>query len=309
MGTVIVLGAKGRFGREAARAFAAAGWQVRRAGRGLDGPNCVDLDATDTAAVVQACQGVDVIVHAVNPAYQHWARVVPQVTQAVVAAARSSDATVMIPGNVYNYGTVLPPVLREETPWIVNTRKGDIRIRMESAFRDSGVRTIVLRSGDFLATEDTGGWFESHITAKVHEGKMTYPGPLDQIHAWAYLPDITRAMVGLAELRRDFAQFEEFGFAGFSLTGAEMVAAVSTVLNRPIKVSKLPWAAVRVMGLWSPLMREVYEMRYLWRRPHVVDGAKIGSVLPRFEPTELHQAIAASLPKSTGAYVAGRKIA
>ena len=52
--TVLILGASGRFGRNAAQAFADAGWQVHRFDRRSD-----DL--------MQAVRGVDVIVNAWNP--------------------------------------------------------------------------------------------------------------------------------------------------------------------------------------------------------------------------------------------------
>ena len=309
MASVIVLGAKGRFGREAAAAFAEAGWIVTRAGRGMTGRGCVDVDSTDAVALTRACAGTDVIVNAVNPPYHHWARTVPEITRAVIAAAMASGATVMIPGNVYNYGRDLPPVLREDTPWVGNTRKGSIRIRMEEAYRDSGVRTIVLRGGDFLVTEQTGNWFEAHIAPKAHQGKLTYPGPLDQKHSWAYLPDIARALVGLAEMRATFGAFEEFGFEGCTLTGAELVSYVETIIGKPMRVSTLPWFAVRLMGLWSPLMREVIEMRYLWQRPHAIDGAKLRAALPDFQPTPVREVISACLPEHTESYASRVKTA
>ncbi|MEL6464020.1 MAG: epimerase [Pseudomonadota bacterium] len=305
MASVIVLGAKGRFGRAAVQAFGAAGWSVLRAGRGLSGPGTVDVDATDRNAVVRACAGQDVIVNAVNPPYPDWTRVVPQVTEAVIAGARDSGAAVMIPGNVYNYGRVLPPMLRENGPWVGDTRKGEIRIRMEDAFQDSGVRTIVLRGGDFLEAARTGNWFDSYIAPKAGQGKVTYPGPLDQVHAWAYLPDMARAMVALAEQRDRFEVFETFGFPGYALTGEALVDLMAQAVGKPLRVSRFPWWAVRVMGLWSPLMREVQEMRYLWERPHAIDGTKLRAALPGFRMTQAGQAVAACLGEQTDAYVEG----
>ncbi|WP_299699015.1 NAD-dependent epimerase/dehydratase family protein [uncultured Tateyamaria sp.] len=303
MASVIILGAKGRFGRAAAQAFAEAGWTVTRAGRGLSGPDCVDSDATDVQALQVACAGQDVIVNAVNPPYDQWSRTIPKLTDAVIAAARAVGATVMIPGNIYNYGRLLPPVLREDTPWIANTRKGGIRIRMEQTYRDSGVRTIVLRGGDFIDTEQSGNWFESYIAPKASQGKLTYPGPRDCVHAWAYLPDMARAMVGLAEKRDQFSPFEEFSFEGYALTGDALIAHVERIMGKPMRVSRLPWIGVWVMGLWSPLMREVFEMRYLWRRPHAIDGSKLHAALPEFQATPVEKALAVYLTESTDPYV------
>lgn len=303
MASVIVLGAKGRFGRAAVEAFTRAGWAVTRAGRGLSGENCVDVDATDAQALLNVCTGHEVIAHAVNPPYDRWQHTVPKLTNAIITAARGTDATVMIPGNVYNYGRLLPPVLSEGTPWVANTRKGGIRIRMEQAYRNSGVQTIVLRGGDFIDIMQSGNWFESHIAPKASQGKLTYPGPRDLEHAWAFLPDMARAMVGLAEKRDQFSTFEEFGFEGYALTGNELIAHVENVVGKQMRVSRLPWAAIWLMGLWNPLMREVSEMRYLWHRPHAIDGAKLRAALPAFQPTPVEEALSAFLKGNTQAYV------
>ncbi|SNT34623.1 hypothetical protein [Antarctobacter heliothermus] len=56
VGTVLILGGNGRFGRNAAEAFWNAGWRIRLFDRAED-----DL--------AQAAQGADVIVNGWNPAY------------------------------------------------------------------------------------------------------------------------------------------------------------------------------------------------------------------------------------------------
>ncbi|WP_299729887.1 NAD(P)H-binding protein [uncultured Tateyamaria sp.] len=297
MGHVIVLGAKGRFGRAAVAAFEAAGWNVTALARSWPagaGPTRVLLDVTDVAALKQACAGQDVIVNAVHPPYHHWPTAVPRITAAVIAAAQSSGATVMIPGNIYNYGADLPPVLSETTPWVGNTGKGAIRIRMEQAYRDAGIRTIVLRSGDYFEGAKTGNWFEDHIAPKAAQGKLSYPGPRDLPHAWAYLPDMARALVGLAEQRERFDIFEEFGFEGYTLTGDELGALIGQIMDREMRFTRFPWWAVRTTALWSPLMREVLEMRYLWNRAHSMDGRKLRAALPGFVPTPVEVALRAA---------------
>ena len=108
-GTVLILGPSGKIGSHAARAFDAAGWEVRRYRRGTD--------------MTSAAQGVDVIVNGLNPPnYHDWARQIPAITAQVIAAARASGATVIVPGNVYVYGTA-PGPWSEETPQQATTRK------------------------------------------------------------------------------------------------------------------------------------------------------------------------------------------
>ncbi len=300
---VLILGARGRFGRAATTAFLDAGWRVRvfvRPGRS-DGispqATVVEGDGFSIRDVSEAARGVDVIVNALNPPYHTWATDLPRITECVIAAAKSSGATVCLPGNVYNYGEDMPAVLTENTRHAPTTRKGRLRENMEKAYADSGVRTIVLRAGDFIEREKTGNWFDSQIAANVGKGKgkVMYPGPLDRVHSWAYLPDLARAMEGLASRRDHFDGFSSFGFAGYSLTGRELVDAMEQVLGHRLRVGGMPWPLVRLAGLVMPTIREVVEMRYLWDVPHAIDGAKLAAALPDFRPTPLRDALSDAL--------------
>ncbi len=315
--TVLILGAKGRFGRSATTAFAAAGWQVRAASRRGDaqaGPQirAVAVDARDRAAVIAAAKGADVIVHALHPPYTDWAAELPTLTGNVIAAGLASGATVMIPGNLYNFGPQAGAVLREGAAQPPVTRKGALRVQMEQNFAEAsarGLRTVILRGGDYIEGVKTGNWFEDHITPKAHRGIFSYPGRMDAVHAWAYLPDMARAMAALADRRADLPPFAAIGFEGYSLTGAELMQAVSEAVGRPLKRKRFPWAVLRVMALASPLMREVIEMRYLRDTPHRIDPAPLRAVLPDFAPTPLAQAMAQMLGQVPDAMTAAPRMA
>ena len=301
---VIVLGAKGRIGRNALEAFHKAGWKVTAFARNWEKENQIkDVkyvigDALNTEQLIEACEGQEVIVNAINPQYKDWSAQVPVLTRNVIAAGIQNAATVMIPGNIYNYGNKLPPLLNEATPHIPNIKKGKIRIDMEKAYEEAaakGLKTIVLRAGDYLEGKDTGNWFETYITNKLKQGKITYPGSMDADHAWAYLPDVARAMVGLAERRKDFDGFEEFVFDGFTLSGRQLVGKLENISGKKLKVLSFPWAVVRLLGLFSGQMREVIEMRYLWNRPHSIDDSKLRTVLSDFTPTPVETVLRRAL--------------
>jgi uncharacterized protein YbjT (DUF2867 family) len=77
--SVLILGARGRFGLAAARAFAQAGWkvhaQVRPGGGGpaIAGVRWLAADPEDTAALAAAAAGAEVVVQALSPQYTHEA--------------------------------------------------------------------------------------------------------------------------------------------------------------------------------------------------------------------------------------------
>ncbi len=299
--TAVILGARGRFGRNSVDAFLAAGWNVVAVARTINTaifPSAVEIrscDLTDQHSTVTACAGADVIVHAAHPAYTDWVELTPIYTRNVLAAAQKTGATVMIPCNIYNYGASMPEVLTEDTPHVATTRKGQVRIDMEDAFEAAthdGIQTVILRSGDFFEGVDTGTWLETYIAGEVHKGAITYPGPMDVVHAWAYLPDMARALVELAEIRNDLSPFEEFGFDGYALTGHQLKSLIEQAVGRSLKVKSMPWGIMRLLSPFKALIREVLEMRYLWTTPHRIDGRKLSAALPNFQPTQVEDAIA-----------------
>ncbi|MBB5514256.1 nucleoside-diphosphate-sugar epimerase [Rubricella aquisinus] len=288
--TVLILGATGRFGKHSADAFRTAGWRVetlRRPG-GTSGTRAGDPMAPD--GLIAAAQGVDVIVNALNPAYPDWSRDLPRITRSVIAAAQSCGARVIIPGNIYPYGTRMPRLLQTTTPHVAQTKKGRLRIEMENAYRRAHVPTLILRAGDFIDTEASGNWLESHMLKPLGKGAIMYPGPLDRPHAWAYLPDVARAAVALIE-QGSLPDFADIPFQGYTLTGQDLLAAISESAGQSLRVTPMRWGAVKLVSLFSPLMREVLEMRYLWEVPHGLDPAPLTALLPDFECTPLQVAL------------------
>ncbi|WP_425097571.1 epimerase [Tropicibacter sp. S64] len=282
MGRVLVLGGTGRFGRNAAEAFWNAGWRVTLFDRRTD-----DLKA--------AAQGMDVIVNGWNPLYTDWAAQVPSLTARVIAAAQASGATVLIPGNVYVYGEDAPEVWDAQTPHAAQNRLGRVRCEMEASYRESGVQTIVLRAGDFLDTEASGNWFDRMMAPSLKRGVLTYPGPLDAPHAWAWLPDVARAAVALADRRADLPRFADIPFPGYTLTGQQVTNLCSAVLTRPVRAKSMSWLPLHLAAPVWPMARHLLEMRYLWRNPHRLDGAAFATWLPEFVHTPPEEALARAI--------------
>lgn len=287
--TVLILGANGRFGCAAARAFDAAGWQVlaqvRRDGvpELPTGAALVRAPLTDTAALAAAASA-RVVVHAVNPIYTRWDEEAMPALRSGLALAERLGAHFILPGNVYNFGAGMPALLHEDTPQRPTTRKGEIRVEMETLMAQrsaaAGFAVSVVCGGDFFGS-GTGGWFDKVVVASLRAGKLVYPGPLDLPHAWAYLPDMARAMVAVAA-QADPRGYARWHFEGHTLTGRQFLAAVEEAAGslglapvRGFRHGGMPWRLLRLVGLVVPMWREFARMSYLWRVPHGLDGRRL----------------------------------
>lgn len=281
-GTVLILGGSGKIGTHCRAAFAAAGWNVRVFDRRRQ-----ELKAE--------ARGADLIVNGFNPAkYHNWARLIPAITRDVTAAAKVSGATVIIPGNVYNFGDQ-GGEWSEHTPQRPNTRKGRIRVEMEAAYQASGVQTVVLRAGNFIDPDGNGDVMSLLFLRDLERGKLTIAGGPQVIQAYCYVPDWARAAVELAERCSTLSVFEDIPFPGHAFSAEQLRVFLSEELDRPLEFSKLPWWFFSLLSPFWELSREMLEMRYLWNTPHTLSGEKFGRLLPSFRATPLDQVMRAGL--------------
>src|SRR5215216_4287660 len=193
----------------------------------------------------------------------------------------------------------MPEVLDEAAPMRPTSRKGQIREAMELRMReaaDRGMRALIVRAGDVFGG-GRGTWFDLVIARDVNRGRVTYPGPLDAVHAWAYLPDLATAMVRLAERRATLGAFETFGFSGHAVSGREMIHAMARAMQRDLRVKRMRWWMVKTVGQLFAMGRELAEIEYLWRVPHRISGEELKSLIGELPHTPLDQAVAAALRK------------
>ncbi|MEX3017373.1 epimerase [Gymnodinialimonas hymeniacidonis] len=285
--TALILGANGRFGRHITTALTRHGWHTKLFKR-----------ATDT--LPDAAIGADLIVNAWNIPYARWVAEIPAQTEAVISAAKASGAAVLIPGNIYVYGADLPATLTAHTPHKATNPLGQIRREMEGTYRKAGVKTVILRAGDYIDTEASGNWFDRIIAAKIRKGRFTYPGPLDQPHLWGYLPDLAEAGASLADRLDELPHFTDVLHEGFTLTGAELAQAIERATGTTLRQSQMAWWPIQlVRPFWSEA-KHIVEMRYLWQRPH---SAECAAALSTQNATPLEEALrtacAPLLQKST----------
>ena len=264
------------------------------------GVEAVRADAFDRASLIAACQGADVILNALNPQYTEWAEKVMPMAENVIAAAQAVGATHMLPGNVYNFGYDIAVGTREDAPEVPSTEKAEIRIAMEALFREQaqthGVQTIVLRAGDFYGGTKPQSWLDLIILSKLRKNIFMWGGPADIPHAFAYLPDLGKAFVALAEKRGELGVFERFHFAGHTHDRPADEGGGRSGKRPGTDAEGHAVDAARAAGLFSPMMREIVKMSYLWRTPHSLDGGKLERTvgkLPATDPVDaIRQAIA-----------------
>ncbi|MGR9184183.1 NAD(P)H-binding protein [Rhizobium leguminosarum] len=307
--TALVLGATGGIGGAVARKLLARGWRIRalnrdaaKASRSEPAFEWVQGDAMTAGDVLRAAEGVGLIVHAVNPpGYRDWETLVLPMLDNTIAAARAVGVRVVLPGNVYNFGPDALPAPTEESPQNPVTKKGAIRVEMEKRLKaasQSGAGAIIVRAGDFFGPGTTANsWFSSGlVTPGKPVGTIRNPARRGIGHQWAYLPDMAETIAQLVERADRLPPFAVYHMEGFwDADGLQMAEAIKRVVGGRAKIGNFPWWIVPLTAPFVPVMREIKEMRYLWKVPVRMRNTRLVAELGREPQTPIDEAVRASL--------------
>ncbi|MFI5611059.1 NAD-dependent epimerase/dehydratase family protein [Amycolatopsis sp. NPDC051903] len=293
----------GPAGAATARLLAERGERVKVVGRSPrpeePGLEHVVLDATDGAALTAAAEGADAIYQCASPPYHRWARDWPPLAGATAAAAEATGAVLVALGNLYGYGPV-DGTLTEDLPLAATGPKGRIRAQLWQQLHDlheqGRIRAAEVRASDFFGPGVAeGGHLGSRVVPAVLKGrKVQVMGDPDAPHSWTYVPDVARTLVRVA------AEEKAWGRAWHAPTLPPKSARVMVgVLCEaagvpPVGVSRIPAPLLRMAAAFSPLLRELQEVRYQFDRPFVVDSSAYEEFSGE-QPTPLAEQAAATV--------------
>jgi nucleoside-diphosphate-sugar epimerase len=216
----------------------------------------------------------------------------------VVEALGKTGKTMLFPGNIYNFNAT-DHVLTPDTPQRPQTARGELRVRVESAFEAAAARgdiqLIIIRAGEFYGPGSSADWFDQVILREIRSGTVRTMGYRNVPHAWAYLPDLARAFESLAAVRSTLGAVERFHFAGHFVTPAEMGAAVAKAAPTKVRVKPFPIPLLRLAGLFDPTIREVAKMRYIWKHPMQLEDDRLPAILGRDFGTSFETAVASTV--------------
>ena len=123
------------------------------------------------------------------------------------------------------------------------------------------------------------------IAKNLAIGKFSYPGDTNIPRSWAYLPDMCRALVMLAEKRAELPVFTTLNYEGYTMSGARMAKILG------VKATRMNWWPLYLALPFWKLARPILEMRYLWDKPHQMDGSALRDLLPDFVETPMVEAV------------------
>lgn len=228
----LVYGATGAQGGAVVRALLADGARVRILARsparnpfaGNDRVEALQGDFDDAASLRRASQGAAGVVLVMPLAYDRE-RVVRWGRQAIDAAVEAGAGVL-----VFNTSSVVP-----DAP--AGVAALDIKVELEAYLKRADVPSVTLRSTVYMGNL-AAPW---SAPALVHQGVLAYPLPADQRVSWISWEEA--AAYAVAALKRpDLAARKPVLRTGGpqALTGAQVAATLSHVLERPVNYVPVP---------------------------------------------------------------------
>lgn len=301
MKTALIIGINGNFGAQMALEMHSQGWRIQalmrnpeKAPAWLDASAIKQGSASDLSAVEAASEGVDVIVYAANPPYHLWPQQASAMLEPTLQVAQKRNLTIVFPGNVYGFQPQ-SSTIDEQVTVHAPTAKGQIRVQMETRLKQAstlGARVLIVRAGDFIGANTAWTWIDMMLKVKGKRVTVKLPHAPTHRHYWSYLPDLCAN--ALALLERMDQPFEVYHDPGLALNGEDWRAAFDT-LGLNVRYGAFPWWALSLSRPFSPLVREVWKMRYLWQQPVIMEGHKLsqrlGSARQQTSLTEILQTL------------------
>ncbi len=260
--------------------------------------NIVEGDVFDTALLRKLASDADFIFHGANVSYEHWASAMPTITRCIIDAAEVSHATVIFPGNNYNYGCSKESI-SEITPFNPCSALGNVRVQLERMLQqatDQGrIKTLIVRLAELWGPNVTNKTF-APVFENAHRKKALPWLVTDQVpQQLLFNRDAGEAIVALT-LRKDRQAYEVFNMGGTLVPSINSwLKNIAAIAGHSGKISIVPKLMVHLLGLVIPLMKEVKTMIYKYEHTIALDDAKLHQVLPAVPSTPMNQAIEETL--------------
>jgi nucleoside-diphosphate-sugar epimerase len=295
----VVLGASGGLGSAVVWQLVGQGKRVRAVSRSADRfdlghrVEVVRGDINDPFQMTTICQGASVIYHCANVPYPEWKTALPPMMDGVILGAETSGAKVVYGDNLYMYGQVsglITPDLPDRATGKKGLVRSQIAAQLMDAHRSGRIQATIGRASDFFGPGVLNSCMGEVVFQALVEGKtINLIGKLDVPHTYTFIEDFAKGLVTLGE--RDEALGEIWHTpSAETLTTRQFLDLIFAEAQYTPKLRIASPLMLNLLGLFSPMMRELKEISYEFEEPFIVDHQKYEQVFGS-DPTPHREAI------------------
>lgn len=246
-------------------------------------------DATDRNKLKEISKEKEIIFHGINYPYHLWEKNMELVTGNVIEAAGVNQATIIFPGNIYEFGNISE--ISDDTVPNPVTKKGKIRLKLhdllQAAAESNICHVIFLRLPDFFGPNVTNGLVMPIFGNASKKKAMSYLINAGILHQFVYTPDAARLMFQLS-LKKNIPAFTQYNYASFVVPSFnDFAKEIAAIGGGPSKVKVMPKWLIIALALFIPVLKELKENFYLFENNVMLNDEKVRKLMPEFHDTEM----------------------
>ena len=290
-----ILGAGGAIGIELAKALTTYTSDIRLVGRNPKKINQTDelfvADLTKREDVFKAIDGSTIVYLMVGFDYNTkiWQQMWPPLVKNVIDACLQYQAKLVFFDNVYAIGGNNVNHITENSPISPTSKKGEVRAEVDRLILDSiekkQLNAIIARSADFFSVVKDKSFLMNTVYDNLIKGKKAqWFCSAKAIHSVSYTPDLGKGTAILGNTESAFNQIWNLPTDPQKITGEEWINLFANEMKTTNKYQVLPAWGLKAIGLFVPILNEMYEMRYQYDRDYYFDSSKFNNAF-NYTPT------------------------
>lgn len=280
-----ILGAGGAIGLELAKALPAYTPDIRLVGRNPKQINSTDelfkADLSSRDQVFKAVESSDVIYLMIGFDYNTklWQQMWPPLIKNVIDACVEHNSKLVFFDNVYAIGGDNVKHITENSPISPTSKKGEVRAEVDKLILDNiekgKLNAIIARSADFFSGVKNNSLLMHMVYDNLSKGKKAHWFCNTKvIHSISYTPDLGKGTAILGNSKDAYNQIWNLPTDPQTITGEGWINLFAKEMQISNKSQVLPGWGIKALGLFVPILKEMYEMRYQYDRDYYFDSSK-----------------------------------
>ncbi len=263
-----------------------------------------DADLSELRSAGAAARGVDTIVYSVGLPYPMH-ELHPKLMRTTLEAAVAMQVQrLVLVSSVYGYGVPRTSRVAETHPREPQARKGRWRKEQEDlvleAAQKGQIEGLIVRLPDFYGPGADNSLANPIFRAALAGKTANWIGPVNPAHEFVFVPDTGPVIADLASCAECYNQAWNFGGPG-EINTLDFITRIYRAVGRAPKYRTAGRGLLKIMGWFSPLMRELPEMLYLEETPVILDDSKLLAKFPNTHKTPYDEGIRQTLAWMQGA--------
>ncbi len=296
-----ILGAGGAIGTELAKALKNYTSNIRLVSRKPKKINPDDellsADLSDASQVEKAVEGSSIVYLTVGFDYNTklWQKMWVPLINKVIDACLKHQSKLVFFDNVYTIGGDNVKHITENSPISPTSKKGQVRAEVYKLILDAmekkNLKAIIARAPDFFSEIKDRSLLMNLVYDNLAKGKKAqWFCNTKVIHTIGYAPDLAKGTAILGNTEDAYNQIWNLPTDPEIITGEQWINLFAEEMKTSNKYQVLPSWGMKMLGLFVPILKEMYEIRYQYDRDYYFDSSKFNKTF-NYAPTTNKEAV------------------